>query len=283
MGDIGKEVQQPIRDMEVETLAMVVFRCLKHNPKSHPYQSSFYPLGVEDLKKARFPGENRHQASSDTAKFLEAVTLLERRGLVVRNVPGYGRGGNRDQFVIHLTSFGIESNIDDELLLMIGIPEEIVRATEDKQRAGSLDPVVRQYYLESLRAYQEGLYISSVICLGAASERSIHWLAESIESYSEWYQAPMKKGGYWPILTLTDTLADKIRPSDFANDKRLAERLKRQLKGLGDVYRENRNEAGHPQTVDQSWSREDQKAFLSLFGLYITTIGKAIRRASKDK
>ena len=234
MGDIGKEVQQPIRDMEVETLAMVVFRCLKHNPESHPYQSSFYPLGVEDLKKVRFPSENRHQASSDTAKFLEAVTLLERRGLVVRNVPGYGRGGNRDQFVIHLTSFGIESNIDDELLLMIGIPEEIVRATEDKQRA--------------------------------ASERAIHWLAESIESYSEWYQSPMKKGGYWPILTLTDTLADKIRPSDFANDKRLAERLKRQLKGLGDVYRENRNEAGHPQTVDQSWSREDQKAFLSLFG-----------------
>ena len=34
MGDIGKEVQQPIRDMEVETLAMVVFRCLKHNPEN---------------------------------------------------------------------------------------------------------------------------------------------------------------------------------------------------------------------------------------------------------
>ena len=97
-------------------------------------------------------------------------------------------GENR--FVVYLTSVGIKSDIQDEILLLVNEPEEIVDALE--QKVGNLDEVVRQYYLESLRAYQEGLYISSVICLGAASERAIHWLAKSMEAYSPKYQAKIK-------------------------------------------------------------------------------------------
>ena len=136
---------------------------------------------------------------------------------------------------------------------------------------GPLDEVVRHYYLESIRANQEELYISSVICLGAASERSIHWLAEAIESYSEKYRAQIEKRRY-EISRLIEYLSNSVIPHLFEDSDELKDRLDR----LAGIYRENRNEAGHPKTVDQSWSTEDQRLLLSEFRKYITTICKAI-------
>ena len=203
-----------------------------------------------------------------------AVALLERRGLVVRDVWDPLRHVSSDKFIIYLTSIGIKSNIDDEIILLVDNPEEIVGKLED--RVGDLDDVVRQYYLESLRAYQEGLYISSVICLGAASERAIHWLAESIESHFKQYQGKFKTKRNMPDLI--KYLSDTVMPNIFRSDKNFADELKKRLNGLGDLYRENRNEAGHPQTIDQSWLAEDQEYLLIQFRRYITTICEAIGR-----
>ena len=128
----------------------------------------------------------------DHVKLLEAIGLLERRGLVIREssypLPFFNP---EEKAIVYFTSIGMKSDFDNEILLLVDKPKGIVDALE--QKVGKLDSVVRQYYLESLRAYQEGLYISSVICLGAASERAIHWLAESLESYSNQYQGEIKK------------------------------------------------------------------------------------------
>ena len=195
---------------------------------------------------------------------------------MVRNIPGQLRGGYKDQFVVYLTSIGIKSNIDDEVILLVDKPEEIVGALE--QKVGDLDEVVRQYYLESLRAYQEGLYISSVICLGAASERAIHWLAETIESYSEKYQEEIEKRRNGNISRLTEYLSNTVIPNTFVEGKDFARELKDLLDGLGNLYRENRNEAGHPKTIYQSWLEEDQGRLLIYFRRYITTICEAIAK-----
>ena len=177
--------------------------------------------------------------------------------------------------MVYPTSIGMKSDFDGEVLLLVDRPEEIVDALE--QKIGGLDLVVRQYYVESLRAYQEGLYILSVLGLGAASERAIHWLAESIEPYSGPDQAGIKKRRKGHILELIKYLSNTVIPNTFAADKELAEELKKRLNGLGDVYRENRNDAGHPRTVDQpSWLGEDQEVLLLQFRRYITTICKAI-------
>ena len=221
-----------------------------------------------------FPEENQYQRRSDNAKTLEAITLLERRGLVMRDIPGQRSGGNRDQFIVYLTSIGIKSNIDDDVILLVDKPEEIVQALERK--VGTLDPIVRQYYVESLRAYQEGLYILSVLGLGVASERATHWLAESLEAYSPKYQTKIKTRREGHILRLTEYLSNTVIPDIFGHDKKFEAELKDRLDGLGKLYRENRNEAGHPKVVDQSWSREDQQILLLQFDRYITTICKAI-------
>ena len=274
--NLDDQEQKNILELDVETVAKIAFRYMKDNLKSYLDESAFSIPYVEDLRRILFGGGDRHASRREDAKFLEAIALLERRGLVVRNIAHKGRGGFEDQFHIYLTSIGTKSNIDDEVILLVDKPEEIVGVLE--QKVGSLNPIVRQYYLESLRAYQEGLHISSVICLGAASERAIHWLAESIESYSGQYQEKIEARRGGNIFRLTEYLSNTVIPNIFGRDKKLEEELKDRLDGLGKLYRENRNEAGHPQTVDQSWSGEDQEILLLQFRRYITTICEAIAK-----
>ena len=269
--------------MDVISLSKFVFRYLKEHLNSDPrYLDFYYP--VVDLREALFPtslnsrGVAENKSPSDHVKLLEAITLLERRGLVVkdldRSYPLQSPMGD-DEPIVYLTSIGMKSDIDDEVLLLVDKPEEIIDSLE--QKVGSLDPVVRQYYLESLRAYQEALYISSVICLGAASERVILWLAESIESSDSKYQGPIQKRRR-NISDLTKYLSGSILSDIFPNDATFETELRKRLILLGDLYRENRNEAGHPKSVDQSWLGEDQEILLIHFRRYITTICEAIGR-----
>ena len=174
----------------------------------------------------------------------------------------------------------MKANIDDETLLLVDKPEEIVGKLVDSVE--SLDSIVRQYYLESLRAYQEGLYISSVICLGAASERAILWLAESIESYCNKYQQPIQKRRR-DISKLTQYLSGSILRDISPSDATFETELRKRLTLLGGLYRENRNDAGHPKTVEPtSWLGEDQEILLIHFRRYIATICEAIKRLKNN-
>ena len=272
---LSEEKQQQFREMDVESQAKIVFRYLK---RGHPSNAVHYQgyYSTESLRKAIFSSrKTTEQSDSDYGMVLEAIILLEKRGLVIRDCPyPLNTIGGKNSYMVYPTSIGMKSDFDGEVLLLVDRPEEIVDALE--QTIGGLDLVVRQYYVESLRAYQEGLYILSVLGLGAASERAIHWLAESIEARSLKYQAKIKTRREGNISRLTEYLANTIIPDIFGHDKDLEEELKDRLSGLGKLYRKNRNEAGHPQTIKQSWSREDQQILLLQFDRYITTIRKAI-------
>ena len=268
--NFNEQERRKILELDVEPLAKYLFRYLKENlgaKNSAPFAS------VDNLWRGMFPGGPHYPSTSGYITLLESITLLERRGLVMRDISSSG-GRIYNKFIIYLTSIGVKSDFDDEVLLLVDKPEEIVIALE--QKVGDLDEVIRQYYLESLRAYQEGLYISSVICLGAASERAIHWLAESIENNSGQYQAKIEARRSGNIFRLTEYLSNTVIPNIFGHDQKLEEELKDRLGGLGKLYRENRNEAGHPQTIDQSWLGEDQEILLIHFRRYITTICDAI-------
>ena len=274
--DLNEEQRQQNREMDVESLAKVVFRHLKENLDLDPDPDDPDYSSVERLIRDLFPEED-YPPPSNYPKLLEAITLLERRGLVIRSVTLSSRGTNQFDFFVYFTSVGMKSDIEAEILLLVDKPEETVRALEDSVE--SLDDIVRQYYLESLRAYQEGLYISSVICLGAASERAIHWLAEAIESCSSKYQEGIEKRRGGNISRLTEYLSNTVIPNTFGNDKKFEGELKDRLNGLGTLYRENRNKFGHPQTVEQSsWLGEDQEILLIHFRRYITTICEAITK-----
>ena len=275
MRNLNEEQQERVQGLDVESLAKCVFRYMKDDPDSEPDDRDFYH-SVDGLWNVLFPGERGDRSCSDYTHLLEAITLLERRRLVVRDICSYPHDMmGSHKYYIFLTSVGMKSHFQDGALLLVDKPEEIVREVE--QKVGALDDVVRQYYLESLHAYQEGLYISSVICLGAASERAILWLAESIESFCSKYQQPIQKRRR-NISDLTKYLSGSILSDIFPNDATFETELRKRLVLLGDLYRENRNEAGHPKTVDQSWLGEDQEILLLHFRRYITTICKAIEK-----
>lgn len=276
---LNEEEQQRVQKLDVVSLAAFVFRYLKNNHDSEPDDPDFY-YSVDHLWNTLFPGERGNRSCSDYTHLLEAIALLETRGLVAKDICSYPHVISAShKYHIFLTSIGIKSNFHDGALLLVDKPEEIIREVE--QKVGDLDDVVRQYYLESLRAYQEGLYISSVICLGAASERAILWLAESIESFCSKYQQPIQKRRR-NISDLTKYLSGSILSDIFPNDATFETELRKRLVLLGDLYRENRNEAGHPKTVDQSWLGEDQEILLIHFRRYITTICKAVERLKKQ-
>ena len=153
---LNEKERQQNRKMDVESVAKVVFRNLKKNPETYLDGSNFSRY-VEDLGSPLFSKENNHLSHSDNAKVLEAITLLERRGLVVRNIPGYGRGGNEHQFIVYLTSIGINSKIDDEAILLVDKPEEIVRArsrqTGWERLILSLGNIISKAYAPSKRNY----------------------------------------------------------------------------------------------------------------------------------
>ena len=275
MRNLNEEQQERVQGLDVESLAKCVFHYMKDDPDSEPDDRDFYH-SVDGLWNVLFPGERGDRSCSDYTHLLEAITLLERRRLVVRDICSYPHDMmGSHKYYIFLTSVGMKSHFQGGALLLVDKPEEIVREVE--QKVGALDDVVRQYYLESLHAYQEGLYISSVICLGAASERAILWLAESIESFCSKYQQPIQKRRR-NISDLTKYLSGSILSDIFPNDATFETELRKRLVLLGDLYRENRNEAGHPKTVDQSWLGEDQEILLLHFRRYITTICKAIEQ-----
>ena len=293
----GREEQQQIRNMDVESLARFVFRLLKENPDlNHPHRYDFSRPFLS-IRETLFPDAAITQYRHDHVHLLEAVVLLERRGLVVRDFsypPTIPKSrekelagasdrvesqviGPPDRFGVHLTSIGMKTQWD-EISLLVDKPQETVDTLERK--IGTLDSVVKQYYLESLRAYQGELYIASVLCIGVASERAIHWLAESIESHSEQYQGEIKKRRCGDIFRLTKYLSDNVIPNILEDNNN----LKNQLDSLAGIYRQNRNEAGHPKNVVPNWPREDQEIFLIQFRRYITTICEAISkcRAKSD-
>ena len=86
MRALSEEQRQRIREMDVEPRAKVVFSRLKGKYNPNPHSRGFF-YNVRDLKKEIFPSGQDNQSNSDYTKLLEAIALLERRGLVVRDIP----------------------------------------------------------------------------------------------------------------------------------------------------------------------------------------------------
>ena len=272
---ISKEKREEVESMNIDSFTRFLFRWLKDNLNTEGF-STDYCL-IEHLGQELFPayGGAEHKISDKNYfKLSEAIAYLERKQMVVRVFRRPERHFLDEGPVICLTNIGVKSDVSDDVILLVDKPEEMVCALE--QKTGKLDDIVRQYYLESLRAYQEELYFSSVICLGAASERAVRWLTEAIEANGGQYQTEIRKKRNSSIAKLIEYLIDDVIPNIFGHDKRFVRELLKCLKNLGDVYRQNRNEAGHPDTLDQGWTNEDQEILLVHFRRYITAITKAV-------
>ncbi len=198
-------------------------------------------------------------------KFDEAIARLKQRGILMNVV-------NTSVETVCFTSVGAKTDFDDELLILIDDAYEVVKSL--KAKIPKLDLVVEQYYLESLRTCQNGFYISSVISLGAASERTIRCLAGTVGRCVPEHKT--KIDGKHNISTLTRYLLDNAGHLFASLDSTTRNDIKERLTGLANIYRQNRNEAGHPSSVPQDWARDEQECYLSQFRRLAFTCFKAI-------
>ena len=100
MRNISEQEREQIREMGVESLAKFVFHYLKDNLNPNPDNKRFYCL-IQELMSTWFPRENDEQSKSDYANLFEAITLLERRGLVVRDRPLTWINGNQKRLMVY--------------------------------------------------------------------------------------------------------------------------------------------------------------------------------------
>ncbi len=261
--------------MDVESLANFVFRFIKEKISSDPNGRDF--CSVAHIRKELLdnPGGN------NPVKLKQAIRLLENRDLIVRDTPNPPRTFIREENdIVELTTKGVESN-PDRTFILGDEPSEIINELE--QNVGKLDVVVKQYYLESLRAYKVELYIASVLCLGVASERAVDWFAQSVKGFcSSSVQKTLENKMNQNISGLTKYLSDSIIPTIFDKNEKTKKDLRKQLDWHAQLYRENRNEAGHPPEDVQNWSQEDQWIPLKQFPRFITALHEAIEACGEQ-
>ena len=218
-----------------------------------------------------------HQNRAFTEKFYEAIAWMKHQGLLMDVLDHIG--SPTDYHKHHIpdirpTSAWESSHLDDDgNIILIDDAQKIV--TSLKEEIKELDPVVEQYYLESIRACQDCLYISSVICLGAASEKAIHCLADAIIVYDCKYEEGIRKNRKEISKLIQHVSANVADISEPVFSKGFMNELKEELDGIAFIYRRNRNKAGHPREI-QSVGRAQQESFLYAFDGYARTIFKAI-------
>lgn len=201
--------------------------------------------------------------STFAMKFLEAIALLQKRGLIA---PVFDN-------LIFLTSIGQQSVVEDDIILLVDDAETIVQSVRDE--VSNLDSTVADYYRESIRAYQEGLLFSSCICLGASSETAIYRLAESIPVCDSSYQSRIDS---WikrrDMSGKIDTLwqfVNEIHKDRFPNEPCFKD-LRPKLRHLADWYCITRNEAAHPDREAILPTQEEIDLSIRQFRRYVINI-----------
>lgn len=252
--------------MTVAELARFIFRLAKEKKIGISNLS-----GLQQQLCSERQRSNHHvKDDSFLLKFYEAIAQLRRRGLLVDVVESNVMPPRTST---RLTSVGEKSDFHDGILILIDDAHEIVNSL--KEEIPKLDSVVEQYYLESLRTCQEGFYISSVICLGAASERAINCLAEAVVNRDASYQADIETQR--TVSALTRYLSQNVNKifKSIAEPTFQSE-LRDKLEGMARIYRLNRNDAGHPDGLPQDWRRDEQECYLNQFRRYVLTVFQAI-------
>ncbi len=255
-------------DCSIEDLARIICRCMKDRKRINEWEYDSLK-GVHNT----LCSESKHgYVASDQdfcLKFYEAIARLKQRGILMDASSQCFSATSVDS--VCFTSVGAKTDFDEELLIVIDDAYEVVKSL--KAKIPNLDSVVEQYYLESLRTCQNGFYISSVISLGAASERTIRCLGEAVASMPGQKEKIEKKSN---IFELTRYLLDGATVLFESLDLKLRKELRKRLTGLANIYRQNRNEAGHPSSVPQDWARDEQECYLSQFRRLAITCFKTI-------
>jgi hypothetical protein len=216
--------------------------------------------GINPNLTPSYDGGLRFLDAGDQTLLLEVVWSLIIQGILV---PGIN-DSNQGYPFIRLTEYGKRCVEEDRILPHDpdGYLREFISAVP------GADPVVLEYLTESLQCYIHGLNRAAAVMLGGASEQMILVLIESCQSS---VADPTAKTQFESELTKAPSIFRKFE----AFEKRLigikariprniTENLDSLLRGVFDMIRSSRNDAGHPASGAQP-GRDAVYSHLRLF------------------
>lgn len=260
-------------EMSVRDIAKIIFEYFKQDRRQSAYDETEHSESLSNLYRHffldQFPDVTHCKPDQHTKmKFHEAFYLLQRQGLIM---PMEDR-----RYV--LTGLGYESDFDENGDILI-LDDAEKRVQSIYNEIPNFDSIVADFYRESIRAFQEGLLLSSCLSLGSASERTIYQLALAVGSYAPGHKPTIN--GKWKRSNMKDKIdilwnwVYEIGKNNFPNEPCLKD-LRSKLDMLAHWYRITRNEAGHPDREAVLPTQKEIELSIHQFRRYVINIFKII-------
>ncbi len=145
-------------------------------------------------------------------------------------------------------------------------PNEYLRAA--LETANSINPVIMIYLNESIQAFRRGLYLSSTVMLGVASEAALEGLSDILCKDNSSRASKIQKAH--TLKKQHETVVGWVLDGGVLEENpELKEKVEVYLGDLFQANRLTRNESGHP--TGKEIKRDAAYAFLYLFPNYLRT------------
>jgi len=222
-----------------------------------------------NLNQFQYYGADGRQFLTDAEKTLirEIIWSLIVQGILIAGL----NDSNQLWPFLSLTEYG-KRCIEEERVLPHD-PEGFLR--DFHAAVPNADSTTLQYLTESLQCYIHGLYNSAAVMLGAASEQSVLLLFESYlnsiadPSQKQTFESSLQKiQSIFRKFELFERKFSSVKP---AMPRELTENVDSQLRGIFDLIRNSRNDAGHP-AIQTFASRDAVYSHLKLFTPYCKRI-----------
>jgi hypothetical protein len=210
-----------------------------------------------------FHGGRSFLAPGDETLLIEVIWSFITQGILV---PGFN-DSNQGYPFLRLTEYG-KRCVQEEKILPHD-PDGYLR--EFHAAVPNADSVVIEYLTEALQCYIHGLNRAAAVMLGAASEQMILLLIESCGhsisdvSASQRFESEYTKAS--SIFRKFEIFEKRLQAVKAKLPKNIAENLDSQLRGVFDLIRSSRNDAGHPASGAQP-GRDAIYSHLRLFVPY---------------
>jgi hypothetical protein len=198
--------------------------------------------GINPNQNFQHYGGEQYLNQGDATLILEVIWSLIIQGILV---PGLD-DANQGWPFLRLTEYGRQCVAEERILPHD--PDGYLR--EFQKEVPSSDSSIVEYVQESLQCYIHGLHRAAAVMLGAASEQAVLLL---IDSCTESINDPREKDRFKSETDKAPTIFRKYaifekRLSSIKDQipKTLTDNLDSQLRGIFDLIRNSRNDAGHP-------------------------------------
>jgi hypothetical protein len=234
--------------------------------------------GINPNQHVSYLGGRQFLESGDETLLTEVIWSLIIQGILV---PGINDANPSFPF-IRLTEYGRRCVAEDRILPHD--PDGYLR--EFQKTVPGVDPTITEYLTEALQCYIHGLNRAAAVMLGGASEQAVLLLIEScMDSVNDSivklrFESDVEKAS--SIFRKYDLFEKRFSTIKSRMPRELSDNVDSQLRGVFDLIRSSRNDAGHPASGG-SVGRDAVYSHLCLFTPYSQRIYGLIDWFSANK